>query len=978
MKRKITILHLEDSPNDRELIKEALSSIDLDLEYIEVSGEEQFTHAAMNENYDIVFADYSLPSYDGLRALEIIKELRPDTPFIIISGTIGEDAAIESLLNGASDYVPKNKLKRLPSSILRVLKELDLRREREEAVRKLRESEEKYRFIADNSVDVIWQLDLGLRFTFVSPFIYSMTGYTPEEWIGTRLSQHATFKEFMKMARKAVTVIKNYKTSNKVIFETVMIKKDGTSFPVEISSKLIFNKKGIPIGLQGTTRDITERKNAEIKLRESEENYRLLVENQNDLVVRVNKEGRFSFVSSSYCRLFGKKESELLGNKFLPLVHEDDQASTNEEMKKLYQPPYFCQIEQRAMTKEGWRWLEWSDNAILDENGNVKYIVGVGRDVTERKNAEESIKNSDRVFNHSIDMLCIAGFDGYFKVLNPAWSKTLGWTTEELLSRPWNDFIHPDDIEHTNNIKSVILDGEKIYQFENRYKCKDGSYKWLAWNSFPYAEEKIMFGVARDVTEKKKAEIALSESIAFQKALVKSSPIPIFSLDNNGNITSWNESAQTVFGWSADEVIGKFNPIVQEGKETEFRQLLDFVLSGNVISGKEFVRQRKDGKLIDVSLYTAPIYNADNEIIGVISALEDITDRKKAEIELLESEERFHSLFKKHHAVMLLIDVESGQIKDANNAAEKFYGYSVDQLTTMTKSQINILPPEQIAIEREKAAFESRTYFNFSHRLSSGEVRDVEVYTSPISVKGETVLFSIIHDVTERKKAEKEVEKSRKKLIELNRRIQELREEERTAIARELHDELGQLLTAIKIDLQSIRKRPPYKKDFPKEVDPIINLIDESIVSVRKLSSQLRPSILDQLGLLASMEWQMSEHTRRLNTPFVFKKPKTLKKIPMTKIVPIFRVFQELLTNIARHAKATNVEVTVKVEDDTFKMKVSDDGIGMSAISVESTKSLGILGMIERLRAINGSMKLTSEPKKGTTAEVTVPDIFSD
>lgn len=118
----------------------------------------------------------------------------------------------------------------------------------------------------------------------------------------------------------------------------------------------------------------------------------------------------------------------------------------------------------------------------------------------------QRLKQSDRVFNLTIDMFCIAGFDGFFKYLNPAWEKTLGWSVEELLSKPWLDFVHPDDVKNTENIKSVIVDGKEIYRFENRYVCKDGTVKWLSWNSQPFPEENIMIGAVRDITETKRIE----------------------------------------------------------------------------------------------------------------------------------------------------------------------------------------------------------------------------------------------------------------------------------------------------------------------------------------------------------------------------------------------------------------------------------------------------------------------------------------
>jgi PAS domain S-box-containing protein len=150
--------------------------------------------------------------------------------------------------------------------------------------------------------------------------------------------------------------------------------------------------------IEDLNHEIEKRKTYEKELKESEAKYRLLIENQTDLVVKVDNEGRLLFVSPSYCSKFGKNETELLGQKFMPLVHEDDQNSTTEAMKAIYSPPYKTYIEQRAKTPEGWVWLAWNDTAITDKTGNVLEIVGVGRDITDRKKAEEDLrKMKDRL-----------------------------------------------------------------------------------------------------------------------------------------------------------------------------------------------------------------------------------------------------------------------------------------------------------------------------------------------------------------------------------------------------------------------------------------------------------------------------------------------------------------------------------------------------------------------------------------------------
>lgn len=156
----------------------------------------------------------------------------------------------------------------------------------------------------------------------------------------------------------------------------------------------------------------TKRKQAEQALRESEEKCRLLVENQTDLVVKVDTEGRFLFVSPSYFQLFGKEEEELSGKKFMPLVHEDDRETTAKAMENLYRPPYTCYVEQRAMTKDGWKWLGWADKSVLDEKGNVVAIVGVGRDITPRKEAEEEKERLQAQLIHSEKMAGIGTLTG--------------------------------------------------------------------------------------------------------------------------------------------------------------------------------------------------------------------------------------------------------------------------------------------------------------------------------------------------------------------------------------------------------------------------------------------------------------------------------------------------------------------------------------------------------------------------------------
>ena len=202
----------------------------------------------------------------------------------------------------------------------------------------------------------------------------------------------------------------------------------------------------------GILKEEAIRKNAEEALRESEEKFRLLIENQTDLVVKVDLEGRFLFVSQSYCKMFGKKEEELLGHKFMPMVHEDDRESTKKAMGALFSEPYTAYMEQRALTKSGWRWLAWIDTAVLDENKNVIAIQGVGRDITINKQAEKAIAESEikhkTLVNNIPGMIYRAYSDWSAEVISG--SKAIcGYTKKELMSKEdnWLSIIHHDDKE---------------------------------------------------------------------------------------------------------------------------------------------------------------------------------------------------------------------------------------------------------------------------------------------------------------------------------------------------------------------------------------------------------------------------------------------------------------------------------------------------------------------------------------------------
>jgi len=268
------------------------------------------------------------------------------------------------------------------------------------------------------------------------------------------------------------------------------------------------------------TLDITEQKQAREALRESEEKYRLLIENQTDMVVKFNTEGALLFVSPSYCKTFEKTQDELLGKKFLPLIHEDDRETAEKAIGKVYQPPYTGYVEERAMTKDGWRWQAWLNTAVLNEECEIDSIIATGRDINDRKQAEEALRESEEKYRELSDSLPQIVFEtdekGNLTFTNHIAFDILGYTREDF-EKGLNalQILIPEDQDRALKNIQGVLKGEKLRGTEYTMLTKDGRrYPAMIYTSpiIRAGESVGMRGVIADLTEAKRTQKALLEN----------------------------------------------------------------------------------------------------------------------------------------------------------------------------------------------------------------------------------------------------------------------------------------------------------------------------------------------------------------------------------------------------------------------------------------------------------------------------------
>jgi PAS domain S-box-containing protein len=377
--------------------------------------------------------------------------------------------------------------------------------------RDLRQSAEQYRDIFDNAGVLIQSVGPDGRVLKVNKKWLETLGYQENELQSLSIWDiiHPNSIPHCKEVLQKVFAGKSIRN-----FEAVFLTKNGNSVTVEGNINCKFEGSE-PKFTRGIFQDITDRKKIEEALRESEERYRLLIENQTDLVVKVDLEGKFLFVSPSYCVMFGKTQEELLGKKFMPLVHEDDQETTEKAMEALYHPPYTAYMEQRAMTKDGWRWLAWMDTAVLDENRNAVAIIGVGRDIHGRKRAEEALKKEQGdmrgILDASLESIVLIDRQGIVVTANQTTCERLKIKKEDFVGRCIYDFFSLEVAEKRRRKWEEVFDSGNPVTFEDsREELSFEHSVYPVFGDGGRVEKVVVF--ARDTTERKQAEKKLRES----------------------------------------------------------------------------------------------------------------------------------------------------------------------------------------------------------------------------------------------------------------------------------------------------------------------------------------------------------------------------------------------------------------------------------------------------------------------------------
>jgi PAS domain S-box-containing protein len=1008
--------------------------------------------------WDVVLSDWRMPHFSAPEALEILRQTGSEAPFIIVSGKVGEDSAVEAMRAGAHDYVMKDNLARLSTTVGRGLVEAEARRKRQMAEKSLKESEERYRRLVELSPDFI--------------------------------------------------------------------------------------------GVYGG--------------------------------------GRVLFTNTAGVELFGATSAEeLIGKRVIELIHPDYRALVMKRISRTQQ-----KRERTDLTHE--KFLRLDGLAVdveaiatpITYQGQEATLV-VARDITERKQAEEE---RDRLFELSLDLLCVASFDGHFERVNPAFEEVLGYTEEELLDRSFVEFVHPEDRAAAAGAVESLARGVQTAYFENRLLCKDGSQVWLAWKAVPVVEENLIYATGRDITEGKRAEEALRRRDAILRAVAFAAECFLTSADSwEGSIDevlerlgraaeasrayvfenytgtdgeSWTTQR---YEWVAPGVSAQIdNPALKAFpyRAAGFDRWMETLGRGSLVYGH--TRTFPEGERLELrsqdieSIMTVPIF-VEGEWWGFIGFDECEREREwtAAEIEALkaaadtlgaaihrdqagrtlrESEERYRAVVEHATEGIFLCDATTGEVLESNTAFREMLGYTAGELRGIKIHDLVDDDRESIDSNLRLILDEgSRFLGERRYRRKNGSVIDVEAAASVISYGGRKVICDVIRDVTERIEAFRMLEERVTALVRIAasltvgqtmeatlealatrvvqstaavacsvvllnpesglprtagshglpegytvgmqeayrtglrpaamevfrmRRpmlIRDVREialkqplassvqrylreapwdtiycvplvyrglalgtlnlyypaggeptedetvflgavadqttvavenaqlfgavqentalQERQHLARELHDSVSQALYGIALGARTASALLDRGEDDRQRVaewlDYVLSLAGAGLAEMRALIFELRPESLEAEGLVAALEKQAAALQARHEIPV----QATLDRepdLPLEAKEVLYRVVQEALHNMVKHAYASSVNLKLEHGPDGVALEVSDDGVGFDP-DASFPGHLGLESMRERAARVGGALRIQSAPGEGTSIRVRVP-----
>ena len=730
--------------------------------------------------------------------------------------------------------------------------------------------------------------------------------------------------------------------------------------------------------------EIAERKRAEEALSRSEQRYRAVVEDQTELILRFRPDGSYTFVNRACCRFFGKSEEELLGKDWRPDAAAVDLSSVEKRLKFLTPANPVVVIENRVTSDAGdVRWMQFVNRGFFDAQGRLQETQAVARDITERKHAEEmllvyagevqDLYNKAPCGYHSLDE------NGVFVRINDTELSWLGYQRHEIIGvKRFSDLVTADGSELFRATFPRFLELGRICDLEFQMVRKDGSRFPVIVNSEAVRDADGRFLMSRsmlfDNTERKRAEEERRKSEEKFRGIFENAPFGIFQTALDSRIISVNPAMARMFGYlgprqmteeAIEGIIGFFvHPEQRAG-------IMRRALTQEGYSQDELDYRRRDGSHFVGRFNVRAVHSEDGTFLE--GFLEDVTSRKQAEQALQKSELQFRQMAETIEQVFWLTSPVTHAVLYVSPAFEGIWGRSCAELYADSRIWREAVLPEdlpQVRRDLEELGRGNPVQMEYRIRRPDGTLRWISDRGYPLrdGSGAATFVTGVASDITERKEASQAREEYARRLIVLE-------EDLRKRIAIELHDDIGQTLTALGLNLAHIGNRLQHEagNDLRSIFEDSRMLTKGISRSVRNLMVELHPTQLEEYGLAVAIRAHAESFTLRTGIDVLVQADPRFPRQTAKQEIALFRITQEALNNVSKHAAANQVTVSLRCRRNSLRLSIVDDGAGFEpkTASPQPTGSgWGLSIMRERAELVGGSFRVDSVPGQGTSVAI--------
>ena len=714
--------------------------------------------------------------------------------------------------------------------------------------------------------------------------------------------------------------------------------------------------------------------------------FEVLTENSDDLIRLHEPDGRSVYASPAVVQFLGEEPANQFDH-----IHPEDLERGRQWWQHILTGGR-DRIEWRVRDAAGgWHWLE-TRASIVQYEGKPR-VMTVCRDVSERKRAEQALRKSERILREAEEL----GHTGSWEhdlvtgeIFNTDENHRLFFGNDQSKGARFEDYIdavHPDDRAYVRGRHAQLLAEGGPHDIEFRVVWPDGSVHVLVGRAIvgrnDSGEAVRVYGTNVEITERKRAEQSMRESQQLLELVLATLPVGVAVTDRKDDIVLVNETWKRI--WGGDPIASGSQRKIQSkgywhdsGKRVHPAEWASTrALSEGQTSLNELIDiETFDGKRKTMQNSAAPIRNAEGLIVGAVIVNEDVTERVRAEDAVRKNEKQLRDVIDTI-PVIAFTDMPDGSNEFTNRSWQEYTGLSVkDAAGWGWESTVH---PDDVARFHEEwcAAVSAVTPFDNAarYRGADGRYRWFLVRALPLRDERGNLLrwYGVLMDIEDRVHAEQALRESADRLQLLSRRLLEVQEEERRHLARELHDEFGQLLATVTVQLHAAKTLAG--ESARSIIEESISILQRAGDEVRSLALELRPTMLDTAGLDATLRWLASQHDQR--TGIVTEVVGHLNEVPGGVAIAAFRVIQEALTNVLRHARAQHIWIELNQNDAGLQLAVCDDGVGFDVTrTFERTSGLGhlgLLGMKERIEILGGSLEIDSEHARGTCIRISLP-----